>query len=87
MELCLTKYLQTMVKVWCEQGITTILSNLSMTLGKFGDNVSALKLPCCQGQLGSFPRVTFRGLDIMSDKAHQNLQMVTVKFKLATATS
>ena len=38
---------------------TTILS-LSMTLGKFGDKVSALKLPCCQGQLPSFPRVTLR---------------------------
>ena len=37
-------------------------SQLSMTLRKFGDKVSALKLPCCQEQLPSFPRVTFRAL-------------------------
>ena len=37
-------------------------SQLSMKLGKFGDIVSALKLPCCQGQLPSFPRLTFRAL-------------------------
>ena len=42
--------------------ILQIREKLSMTLGKFGDKVSALKLPCCQGQLASFPRVTFRGL-------------------------
>ena len=54
-------------------------SQLSMTLGKFGDKVSALKLPCCQGQLPLFPRVTFGALLL--------LQMVTVKFKVATVTS
>ena len=37
-------------------------SQLSMTLGKFGNKVSAFKLPCCRGQLPSFPRVTFRAL-------------------------
>ena len=37
-------------------------SQLSTTVGKFGDKVSALKFPCCQGQLASFPRVTFRVL-------------------------
>ena len=39
-------------------------SQLSMTLGKFGDKVSVLKLPCCQGQLPLFPRLTFRALTL-----------------------
>ena len=37
-------------------------SQFSMALGKFGDKVSAFKLPCCQGQLPLFPRLTFRAL-------------------------
>ncbi|XP_068707804.1 uncharacterized protein [Montipora foliosa] len=37
-------------------------SQLSMTLGTLVTKVQRLKLPCCQGQLPSFPRVTFRAL-------------------------
>ena len=59
-------------------------SQLSTPLGKFGDRDSALKLPCCQGQLTSFPRVTFQVLP--SFTGHQfDLTVTLCRFWLASS--